>query len=173
MAKKLITGRVRFSYANVFKPKAMEEGSPEVYSVSLLIPKKDKEQVAKIKRIQDEVARELWGAKVPSKFKYELLRDGDDKEQPEYADHWYINAKSEVKPGIVDADTEPILSMDEFYSGCYGRAHLTVFAFDNKFGKGISCRLENLQKLADGEPLGAERISAEAAFSDEEEDDLG
>lgn len=170
MAKKLITGRVRFSYANVFKPKSMEEGSPEVYSVSLLIPKKDKAQVEKTQKVQEEVARELWGAKIPSKFKYELLRDGDDKEQPEYQGHWYINAKSETKPGIVDENRDPILSATDFKSGDYGRAHVTVFAFDNKFGKGISCRLENLQLLEVGEALGSERIAAEDAFADEDED---
>lgn len=170
MAKKLLTGKVRFSYLNAFKPKAMEEGAPEVYSVSLLIPKSDKAQVEKIKKLQDEVARELWGSKIPSKLKYELLRDGDDREQPEYEGHWYINAKSESKPGFVDADREPILSATDVKSGDYGRAHLTVFAFDNKFGKGISCRLENLQFLESGEALGSERESAEDVFADEDDD---
>ena len=40
MSQKVVTGVVRFSYVNVFKPKAISEGADEKYSVCLLIPKK-------------------------------------------------------------------------------------------------------------------------------------
>lgn len=38
---KVITGKVRFSYANVWEPKAGQEGWEPRYSVSLIIPKSD------------------------------------------------------------------------------------------------------------------------------------
>ena len=46
---KVITGKVRFSYAQVFEPKAMNETDPRKYSISLLIPKKDEKTLNKIK----------------------------------------------------------------------------------------------------------------------------
>ena len=45
---KVVTGIVRLSYANVWEPKAVTEGAKEKYSVSLIIPKDDKETLAKI-----------------------------------------------------------------------------------------------------------------------------
>ena len=46
---KVITGpETRWSYANVWQPKAINGGTPK-YSVSLLIPKSDKVTVQKIK----------------------------------------------------------------------------------------------------------------------------
>ena len=38
---KVITGVCRWSYANVWQPKAIEEGAKPKYSVSLIIPKSD------------------------------------------------------------------------------------------------------------------------------------
>ena len=38
---KVVTGKVRFSYANVFQPKAGMNGGEPKYSVSILIPKTD------------------------------------------------------------------------------------------------------------------------------------
>jgi hypothetical protein len=71
-----------------------------------------------------------------------------------------------MKPGIVDKDLNPIMSQDEFYSGCYGRASINFYAFNNAGNRGIACGLNNLQKLADGEPL-AGGASAETDFGGE------
>ena len=48
MSNKVITGKVRFSYANVFEPKSINGSDPK-YSVSLIIPKEDKVTIDKIK----------------------------------------------------------------------------------------------------------------------------
>ena len=52
---KVVTGKVRFSYANVFEPKAGMDGGTPKYSVSILIPKSDKEGVAKIQKAFEEI----------------------------------------------------------------------------------------------------------------------
>lgn len=39
---KVITGKVRFSYVNIFKSRAFQAGQDAKYSVCLLIPKEDK-----------------------------------------------------------------------------------------------------------------------------------
>ncbi|MCL6888108.1 DUF2815 family protein, partial [Clostridioides difficile] len=39
---KVVTGKVRLSYCNIFKSRAMVEGAEPKYSVCILIPKSDK-----------------------------------------------------------------------------------------------------------------------------------
>jgi len=51
---KVVTGKVRFSYPNVFEPKSVNGSAPR-YSVSLIIPKSDKKTLGKIKTAIDAV----------------------------------------------------------------------------------------------------------------------
>ena len=101
------------------------------------------------------------------------LRDGDVErpDDPAYANAYFINANSATAPGIVDADRNPSLSRSEVYSGVYGRASITLYAFNSNGNKGIACGLNNLQKARDGEPLGG-RASAESDFADDDDDDF-
>lgn len=155
---KVVTGRVRFSYANVFEPRAVEEGQEPKYSVSILIPKTDTQTLAKIEKAIEAAKAQglsLWGGKVPPNLKLPL-RDGDEDrpDDPAYAGHYFINATSKSKPGIVDANLNPILDSTEFYSGCYGRASINFYPFNKAGNKGVAAGLNNLQKLADGDFLG-------------------
>ena len=172
MSTKIVTGKVRFSYANVFEPTAMDENQEKKYNVSILIPKKDKATLAKVQAAIEEATQQgvasKFGGKKPTILKTPL-RDGDD-ERPDddtYADHYFINAKSTRKPQIVDANLDPIMSQDEFYSGCYGRASITFYAYASAGSKGIAAGLENLQKLEDGERLGGGGSSAAQDFGDD------
>lgn len=156
---KVVTGKVRFCYASVFEPTALNEGDTPKYSICILISKDDKVTLDKIKKAID-AAKEAGKAKladkngrIPSNIKLPL-RDGDDErsDDPAFENCYFLNASSNRKPAIVNADLEPIMSRDEFYSGCYGRASISFYAF-NVQSKGIACGLNNLQKLSDGEPL--------------------
>lgn len=164
---KVITGLVRFSYADaIWEPKAVEEGGEKKYSVALLIPKTDKKMKAELDAAVEaarEAGKSLWGGKIPTKLKLPI-RDGDEEKPDDeaYAGHWFINATSKTKPGIVDKDTKPILDRDELYSGCYGRASINFFPFKNK-SNGVACGLNNVQKLKDGEAFSG-RASAEDDF---------
>jgi hypothetical protein len=64
----------------------------------------------------------------------------------------------------------PILDRSEVYSGVYGRASITFYAFNSNGNRGIACGLNNLQKIRDGKPLGS-RASAESDFGDLTDDD--
>lgn len=176
---KVTTGKVRFCYANVFEPTAMNEGETPKYSVCILIPKSDEVTLNKIKKAI-EVAKEQGrgkiadkNGKVPANIKTPL-RDGDieREDDPNFEGCYFLNASSTRKPGIVNRSLEPIMSKDEFYSGCYGRASLNFYAY-NVNSKGIAAGLNNLQKLEEGEPL-AGGSSAEEDFGGENafDDDL-
>ena len=68
-------------------------------------------------------------------------------------------------------DRNPILTRSEVYSGVYGRASITFYAFNSSGNRGIACGLNNLQKIRDGEPLGS-KASAESDFATDEDDDF-
>lgn len=176
---KVITGKVRFCYAHVFEPTVMNEGDTPKYNTCILIPKDDTATLDKINRAI-EAAKELGKSKlanaqgkIPANIKLPL-RDGDVErsDDPAFENCYFINANSNRKPSIVDKDLNPIMEKEEFYSGCYGRASLNFYAF-NVQSKGIAAGLNNLQKLADGEPL-AGGSSAEEDFGGENafDDDL-
>ena len=179
---KVITGvQTRWSYANVWTPKAMAEGAKLKYSVSLIIPKSDTVTIQKIKTAikaaYEEGQSKLKGngKSVPPLAAIKTpLRDGD-VERPDdeaYQNAYFVNANSPTAPGIVDADRQPIIDTSEVYSGVYGRASITFYAFNSNGNKGIACGLNNLQKIADGEPLGGKtRAEDDFADLDDEDDD--
>lgn len=171
---KVVTGKVRFCYVNVFEPTAMNEGDTPKYNICVLIPKSDTATIDKIKKAI-EAAKEAGKAKladkngrIPANLKLPL-RDGDEErpDDPAFEDHYFINANSMRQPSIVDRSLNPIMSRDEFYSGCYGRASINFYAF-NVSSKGIAAGLNNLQKLEDGEML-AGGSTAEEDFGGENE----
>lgn len=51
MSVKVITGKVRLSYANVWEPKVQSEGQKPKYSVSIIIPKDDKDTLEKLMKL--------------------------------------------------------------------------------------------------------------------------
>ena len=176
---KVITSKdTRWSYCNVWEPKAINGGTPK-FSVSLLIPKKDTVTVNKIKAAIEAAYREGEaklkgnGKTVPPLTAIKTpLRDGDAErpDDPAYAGHYFVNANSATAPGIVDVDCQPILTRSEVYSGVYGRASISFYAFNSSGNRGVACGLNNLQKIRDGEPLGG-RASAESDFSDFDDED--
>lgn len=169
---KVVTGKVRFCYVNVFEPTAMNEGDTPKYNICILIPKDDAKTLDKINKAI-EAAKQAGKAKladkngkIPSNLKLPL-RDGDDErgDDPAFEGMYFINANSQRKPSIVDKDLNPIMEKEEFYSGCYGRASINFYAF-NVSSKGIAAGLNNLQKLEDGEML-AGGSTAEEDFGGE------
>lgn len=179
-SSKVITGKnTRWSYANVWEAKAINGGTPK-FSVSLIIPKSDTVTIEKIKKAIECAYKEgesklkgnsrtipaLSALKTP-------LRDGD-VERPDdeaYKNAYFINANSTTAPGIVDENCNPILTHSEVYSGVYGRASITFYAFNANGNRGIACSLNNLQKIRDGEPLGS-KASAESDFATDDKDDF-
>lgn len=177
---KVITGKVRFCYVNVFEPTAMNEGDTPKYNICVLIPKSDTATIDKINKAV-EAAKEAGKAKladkngrIPANLKLPM-RDGDVErpDDPAFEGHYFINANSTRQPSIVDRALNPIMTRDEFYSGCYGRASINFYAF-NVSSKGIAAGLNNLQKLEDGEML-AGGSTAEEDFGGEnavQDDDM-
>lgn len=182
LSTKIVTGLVRFSYAQIWEPRAMEEGGDKKYSLSAIIPKSDKATISKIRKVLDQLteeAKKKYNGKLPKGFKLPL-RDGDEDraEDEAYADSMFVNCTSKNQPGIVNAKREKVMEQDEVYSGCYGHVSINFYLYDKAGSKGIAAGLNNVMKVKDGEPLSG-RASAEEDFKDlevvnaqEDEDDL-
>lgn len=175
---RVTTKKVRFSYVQVFEPTAMNEGDPKKYSSAILIPKSDK---VTVKAIQDAITLALnegkskhFGGKIPAKWS-SPLRDGDEEKPDDevYAGHYFLNAKNNTRPHLFGVNNEPLTDRDEFYSGCYGRATLTFYAYGKNLpSKGVAVALEACKKLQDGENLGGGGRSQEEvlnAFADDDD----
>lgn len=169
--KVVTTDLVRFSYAYVFNPKANEDGGKLKYSVSIIIPKTATGTIAKINAAVEVAKKEgvgKWGGKLPVGLKMPL-RDGDLERpgDPVYEGCYFLNASSVQKPGVVDANMNPIIDPEEFYSGCWGRVALNFYAFNAEGkNKGVAAGLQNLQKVRDGERLSGNGSSPEQDFAE-------
>ena len=176
---KVVTGVVRLSYANVWEPKSINGGTPK-FSISLIIPKSDEATIRKIKAAIEAAYHDGEsklrgnGKTVPPLVAIKNpLRDGDTErpDDPAYKNAYFVNANSATAPGVVDADCNPTLTRSEVYSGVYGRASISFYAFNSNGNRGIACGLGNIQKVRDGEPLGG-RSSAADDFSTDFDDDF-
>lgn len=178
MSTKVVTGKVRFSYCNIFEAKASQDGGEPKYSVTLLIPKSDTDTLNKIKAAIAE-ARENFcqknGASALPAKPITPLHDGDGNKPssgepygPECKGCYVIAVSSKQKPVIVDAFRNEITDPAEVYSGCYGRASINFYGYSNK-KKGIGAGLLSIQKLSDGDPFGT--VGSADDFDDDYKDE--
>lgn len=172
------TGKVRFSYVNIFKPRAVDGSSDAKYSLTLLVPKSDTETykamrraVAAAKNTKPDVFKGMDDNEIQTP-----IHDGDGRKPkggaygPECKNCWVVNTSSTSKPGILDRNKDIMADPQEVYSGCYGRVTLNAYVYNRNGNKGISFGLNNVQKLADGAPLDG-RTRAEDDFDDDWVDD--
>lgn len=172
----IVIKNVRFAYVHVFEKDEMADK----YTVRILIPK-NSPQLGDIKACIAAAcaagSAKLGGKQVPWN---KVLHDGDiEAKGKDHAGHYYLNAKSTNKPGVVKVNptgiggkTMAITDETEFYSGCYGWADVGFFAFNQGVNSGISVGLNNLLKtggedgLGNGQYMGG-RSSAESVFGAE------
>lgn len=180
MANQTITkcriGEAQMNFVRVFEPESFNGGDPK-YSVILSFSKDDEAIVKAIQEAIDATVEKakatMYGGKLPKNFKIVELKDGDeDYEKDGFAGMYTIKASSAYKPEVVKKATVmgkvqlvPITDEEEFYSGCYGYASVSFFAYDNGVSKGVTCGLNALLKSRDGERFGG-GSSAEADFAD-------
>lgn len=177
---KVVFGPCRLSYTHVFS-KYVPDGDEASgkYMTNVLIPKEEKETIKAIQQAIEAAKKAAvtskWGGKEPKKLDIQF-RDGDTNKEDDdvYSGHFYVNAKSNTRPGVCDKNKSPIMDEDEIYSGVWAIVSVTFFGYDVSGNRGVACSLNNIMKFKDGERLGG-RASAETDFADidmEDDDDL-
>lgn len=163
MSTKVVTGKVRFSFCNIFEAQEPQGGGEPKFSVTLLIPKADTMTLGKIKAAMAD-ARENFCKRngtnaLPQKPVHTLhdgdgIRDNGEPYGPECKGCYVITVSSKQQPVVVDNMGNRITDPGEVYSGCYGRASINFYGYSRNGKKGISAGLLGIQKLHDGEPFG-------------------
>lgn len=170
----VVTGKVRLSFAHLFTPFARVAGADPKYSTTILLPKSD---VATKQRIDAAInaaielgVKKTWNGVRPPILGIPVY-DGDGVRPSdgmpfgdECKGHWVFTASSKTAPQVVDAGLNPIVNQSEVYSGMYANVSCDFFPYANSGKKGVGCGLGNVQKVADGEPLGG-RTSPEEDFT--------
>lgn len=173
-----ITVKAVLSYVQVFEPYTdpkKPKDKPK-YKCMLLIDKSDKESVRKIKSaikaVEEKMITEKYAGKRPKKAIPNTFNDGDeDREGEEYENRYYMNIWKYNKPAVVDRKLNPITDPEELYSGCIANVCIDVYYYWGEESKGITASLESIQKISNGEPLGASRIRPEDVFEELEDED--
>ena len=174
MSNRVLTPVFRVSYPNVFKPRKNELSGKEEYSLVALFAKGD--DLTALKQAAQAAAEYKWGPdqkKWPKNLRLPFRDQGDRAKEENGKEILpagyekgaiYLNLKCTERPGLVDAKVQSIIDESEFYAGCFARATVHAYAYDQAGNRGISFGLENIQKVKDGETLGG-RIKATDAFT--------
>jgi len=167
--QKLVTPPFRVCFPNVFEKRAFNEGEPKFSVMAVFDPSSfGKAEAAAFKRMQaaaeeaskDKLRKPLSAVRTP-------FRDGAEKSHLEGIEEGFIfmTLSTKLRPGVVDRNAQPIIEEEEFYPGCWARATVNAYAYDN-VSKGVAFGLQNIQKIGEGENLTG-RAKAEDDFGDD------
>lgn len=141
------------NYTNkLFNPSVSEfskDGNPE-WQVCLMFPKND-DSINPLKKCLSEIEKSIWKDKLP-RFKHPLIKDGDETEKQGLSGYWYLWAKQNKAPHILNYNKTKITDQSVLYSGSIVKAVVKLFPYSG-VNNGISCYLAGVQKIGEGEPL--------------------
>lgn len=170
----IITPEFRASYVHITKPNYNKLAKKDEYSVEARFAKGA--NLSALQAAAQAALEEKFGAdktKWPKNLR-NPFRDQADKVKiidgkevlPDGYERGaiYMNLRTAQRPGVVDSKVQPILDESQIYSGCYMRATVNAYAYDQGGNRGVAFSLVNLQKMRDGEPLSG-RMKAEDSFS--------
>jgi hypothetical protein len=158
----------RVSFAgSLFKPRAQTEGAVEKYGCTLIF-EKSCDRSALDAAVKGVIVAQ-WGDKGLERAKAGLIKspflDGNGKEarnkktgdlHPGFGtDVFFLRVQSIRQPVIRYRSEHIPATEEEVYSGCYGKAVLNAFAWNNaQNGDGVSFGIQFFQKIKDGDRLG-------------------
>lgn len=178
MKENVITPEFRASYPQVFRAKRNDLNGKDEFSVMALFDAKA--DLSKLKAAAEAAIVEKWGAdkekwpqNLRSPFRKQAEKEKNGKLPEGYsADGIFITLRSTQKPGLINQKNDDIIDETEFYGGCYARASVRAYAYDQRGNRGVAFGLQNIQKLRDGEPL-AGRPKAQDEFEPVEAPESG
>lgn len=166
-ASNILTPEFRASFVALFKPSAPQGSNQEPkYSVRAMFPPTT--NLKALKAAAEQAAIEKWGDKIPKSLRSPFRRNDElENPVPGIGDDWIVmtfSAKADRRPGLVGPTLDDIIDDSLVYSGCWLRAEVRPYAYDNQGNRGVSFGLQNVQKLRDDDPLGAARMPASKVF---------
>ena len=175
MSKKVMLRNVRLSYEHIFQPSAMDDNSTPKYSAELLIPK-DLPDLPAVRRALFEAGQEKFGSTFapgkPWPMGYTCaLKDADKdvdgsgvllaEKNPASKGCYILKAQSTRRPVTLGRRKEALTEADGvIYSGCYINVSAAAAGYEfGKIKKGVTCYLNGVQFVQDGERFGSDATS--------------
>lgn len=150
------TPTFRLSFPALFAPRLnkMNPSATPKYGMTMLIPKT--ENIQPLKDAMKQAVVDKWGAdqtKWPKNL-HNPIQDGDEKADWDgYEGHWFIRCTTQIQPPVYGPDCTPVKDQKSVYAGCYCRAMVHTFAWENTGKRGVSFGVDAVQKVRDGEPF--------------------
>ena len=175
MSKKIMLRNVRLSYEHIFQPSAMDDNSTPKYSAELLIPK-DHPDLPTVKRAMFEAGAEKFPTAIANGKPWPMgytcaLKDADKdvdgsgvllaEKNPASAGCYILKAQSTRRPATLGRRKEQLTEADGIiYSGCYVNVSVAAAGYEfGKIKKGVTCYLNGVQFVQDGERFGSDASS--------------
>lgn len=171
----LLTPEFRVSYPKVFKAERNDLSGKDEFSLVALFPKGA--NLSALKAAAKAACEKKWGTdpkKWPKNmrdpFRDQADRAKTDDDGNEYLPDgyvegaFYVNLKSQKRPGLVDAKVQDIIDEADFYGGCFARAQVNAYAYLQKGNAGVAFGLNHIQKTKDGDSFGSAPRSAASVF---------
>lgn len=171
MSKNLMTPNFVASYPKLFKAELNEQSGKMEYSVVALFKKGEdltalKEAATACIVEKHGTDKAKWPKNLKSPFRDQSEREKEGKLPAGHeAGAIFITIKSQSKPGVVDADVQPVITDSDIYAGCIMRATVRPYYYDKNGNKGVAFGLQNAQKVSDGTPIGGTKVAAETEFA--------
>jgi len=177
-----VSPKFRLSFPNLIKPKAGFKNQEPSYSVQMLYKKDgneiEMEKFKEFKRLAFNAAINKWKTKenFPEGMKWPWKDADAHKSMKKLASHkgmFAIEARTYNRPGTLGMDKQEC-DPKTLYAGCYAVASVNFYAYgdDGDANVGVSCGLNNVCMVANGDKLGG-ATNAKDDFADleiEEED---
>jgi hypothetical protein len=169
-AKKVISPEAIISFPALFEAKPGPDGKNPKFGATLVFPAGA--DLKPMRRALAAAAEEKWGDKAGEILKGQrnpVFRTDKNEKYGYPEGSVSVNVKSQTQPGVVstfrgeDGKPQMITDPNKIYSGCFVRASLFAYAYDNSGNKGVTFFLNNVQFIREGERLDG-RVSARDEF---------
>jgi hypothetical protein len=178
----------RVSYPNLDKPSKMEgsDGEPKfgitgLFTAASFTPQ-DAERwkalrIGSVVALREKFAEKAFGPDKKIIPSYKMpFHDGNEKPNTDGygAGVTFFRMANKNPPGIarVSGGVKTKIDWSEIYAGCYARASISFWAYDNK-SKGVAVNLHNVLWIGDGTRFGNAGPSVENDFTDLSEEEVG
>lgn len=173
-----IVQNCRLGYPKLYVAKAMENDptSKPRFGCQIYLPKTDEATKAKLDIYVAKLVKEKL-KNVKPKSKDLCIKDGDGEDGDEHTKGcWIISAnraEGQGRPQVVDRKNKAIDSSEAstVYAGCVCNFMISLYVPKKGNTNQISACLEIVQKVRDGDAIGAPRVAAEDVMPELGEDE--
>lgn len=190
MSKKIELDNVRLSYEHIFTPSKFDESQAAKYSAEFIIPK-DHPYLPTLKRAMYEAGKEAFPSAFTKPGEWPRgytcsLQDADTttdsngvtlaEKNPAYVGCYILKTSTKNPPAVFDRNVRPVTEESGLiYSGCWVNVRAAAKGYTyGKIKKGITCYLNSVQFVGNGERFGHDPAADFVNLDgDEDEDFMG